>query len=439
MLVVFENINCLQQRIDVSLPWITICYTSLLIDASKTSRHKLSHICLKTVYFFSKQFAFNMVFPQVVAAFHALFDAMGLPGNLLVILTIVLERRFHMMRYILLASLAVSDFLFLILVNSFRISSVAQERWTHGETMCYLNAFFARYFYLNTVLHLVAVSYERYKAIVKSPLVYDGALTTSRAVFVVLIWVVPIPLSFGPFLGFAGEYVYNPEVFHCEQGWSNQTGSSGLNTAFFAIFSFVVPFLVIVFLNWSVFKTAKVQINSLEVQVGSVGGSEIQQQEMSRRMKERRAAVDVSIIIAAFLLCFLPVWITGICRQFVKSMKVPAEVVLAAACIFFSSSLCNPIIYCIRKNDFRRGVKKVFRRIGLCRSSNDIDNNVIGMNNLRFGVNLVTASSQPCSTPAKALSTGHEDKGSYGSIERERLNFQRRRLSPIPGIVDEHD
>lgn len=81
----------------------------------------------------------------------------------------------------------------------------------------------------------------------------------------------------------------------------------------------------------------------------------------------------------------------------------------------------------------------MFRRIGLCRSPNDIDNNVIGMNNLRFGVDLVRASSQPCSTPAEALSTGHEDKGSYGSIERERLNFQRRRLSPIPGIVDEHD
>ena len=230
--------------------------------------------------------------------------------------------------------------------------------------MCYLNVSFARYFYLNTVLHLIAVSYERYNAIVKSPLVYDGALTTSRAVFVFLIWVVPISLSFGPFLSFAGKYVYNPEVFVCEQGWSQQYRSSKLITALFAITSFVVPFVVVVFLNWSVFKTAKVKINALEVQMGSVGGSEIQQQEMSRRMKERRAAVDVSIIIAAFLLCFFPLCITGIYRQFVKSIKVPVEVVLATSSIFSSSSLCNPIIYCIRKNDFRRGVKKVFRRIG---------------------------------------------------------------------------
>ena len=98
-----------------------------------------------------------MVFFQAVAAVHALFDAISLPGNLLVIVMIVLESRFHVMRYILLVSLAVSDFLFLILVNSFRIASIAHM--AIGETMCQLNPFFAGYFYLNTVFHLVAVSY----------------------------------------------------------------------------------------------------------------------------------------------------------------------------------------------------------------------------------------------------------------------------------------
>ena len=72
-----------------------------------------------------------MGFPQVIATFHVIYDVIGLPGNLLVILTIILESRFHVMRYILLASLALSDFLLLILVNSFRIGSTAQQ---HGCT-----------------------------------------------------------------------------------------------------------------------------------------------------------------------------------------------------------------------------------------------------------------------------------------------------------------
>ena len=107
-----------------------------------------------------------MVFPQVIAAFHAVYHITGLLGNLLVMVTIILESRFHVMRYILLASLALSDFLLLVLVNSFRIESIAKEHWLYGQTMCYLNTSFARYFYINTVLHLVAVSYDRYLAIV---------------------------------------------------------------------------------------------------------------------------------------------------------------------------------------------------------------------------------------------------------------------------------
>jgi len=153
-----------------------------------------------------------MFFFQVIAVFHACFNVIGLPGNLLIILTIFLERRFHVMRYILLASLAMSDFLCLILVNTFRIASIAQERWLYGQTMCFLNPFFVRYFYLNTVLHLIAVSYERYKAIVKSPLTYDGTITKSSVVLMALIWIFPIPFSIGPFLGF-GNYIYNPDVF----------------------------------------------------------------------------------------------------------------------------------------------------------------------------------------------------------------------------------
>ena len=66
------------------------------------------------------------------------------------------------------------------LVNSPRITSTAIERWPFGETLCYLNPFFGRCLYLNTLLHLIAVSYERYKAIVKSPLTYNGKITKCR-------------------------------------------------------------------------------------------------------------------------------------------------------------------------------------------------------------------------------------------------------------------
>ena len=372
-----------------------------------------------------------MVFPQVIAGFYALVNAIGLPLNLLVIVTIALERRFHVMRYILLASLAVADFLFLTLVNSFRIASIAQEKWPYGQTMCYLNPFFARYFYLNTVLHLIAVSYERYSAIVKSPMTYDGStVTKSRVVLMIFIWVAPILLSIGPFVGL-GQYVYNPDVFCCEQAWAVRSDSTARNTTILAISTLVVPSLIKVFLNWSVFKTANT-LQANPVQIGAI--DENQLQEMSRRRSERKAAVDVCIIIATFMVCFLPAWTVGICRQFLKSSEVPPEAVLVTNLIFFISALCNPIIYSIRKRDFRAGVKNVFRRMGVCGSPISPQNNGTGLKEFTSRANFSMEDSSEGPTGGHA--TQDQDKRFDGSTGVTGVTFQRSRLSPIQEIAD---
>ena len=131
------------------------------------------------------------------------------------------------------------------------------------------------------------------------------------------------------------------------------------------IATFIVPFVVIVFLNGSVYKAARRRINANEVQVGDQVNAQ-QQDIASRRLSDHKAAVDVTIIIAAFLLCYIPGWHMGICqRQFVPGIDVPAKIDLATTCTFFVSTLCNPFIYSIREREFRTAVKKVFRQIGV--------------------------------------------------------------------------
>ena len=256
-------------------------------------------------------------------------------------------------------------------------------------------------------------------------------------VLIVLIWTVPVIFPIGPILGFAGRYDYNPEVFGCEQGWAVQSGSSGRNAILLSIASFVLPFLVIVFLNWSVFKTAKRQIEALKAQIGSLAGCESQQQEMAKGMRERKAAADITIIICAFVMCFVPTYFVGNICQFVKNIKVPAEVVLITSGIFHACSICSPIIYSIRKRDFRTGLKNVMRRIGLYKNSINISNEVIAMNNARTGANLATEDSR--STPEVAQATQYQDERLSRITRRPGVNFQKRRLSPIPEIVDELD
>ena len=153
------------------------------------------------------------------------------------------------MRYFLLASFAVSDFLCLILVNSFRIASIAEESWLYGQTMCYLNSCFFRYFYENTILHLLALSYDRYKAIVKFPLTYDGTVTSPKMLLVLFIWLIPISQYIGPFVGYV-IFLYNPEVYFCENGWLLRSDVLETRKVFFTVVTLLNgPFVVILFLN----------------------------------------------------------------------------------------------------------------------------------------------------------------------------------------------
>jgi len=158
---------------------------------------------------------------------------------------------------------------------------------------------------------------------------------------------------------------------------------------------------------------------------------------MAKRMKERRAAVVITIIICAIVVCFLPACIVSILRQFVKSIKVPAEVLLVKSGVFMASSICNPTIYSIRKREFRTGLKNVLRRIGLNKNSIYIFNEVIVMDSVQISAELATE--DPRLTPVAVQATQYQDERLSGSTRRAGVNFQKRRISPIPEVDEELD
>ena len=196
------------------------------------------------------------------------------------------------------------------------------------------------------------------------------------------------------------------------------------------------PFVVILFLNWSVCKTAKRQINALaqEAQLGSLDDSVLNiQQELARRKKERRASFDVFIIIAAFLICFLPLWVVSFCRQYASRIKVSSQVVLLSNALFFVSSLCNPIIYSIRKKEFRDAVKKMFSRMRLFVKHNENDVIAIGINNLAIGARIDGRSTCSYTTTSPELATRLRNNEHYEDIRETTANVPPS-LYAIPEI-----
>lgn len=75
---------------------------------------------------------------------------LGFIGNLLVLLVVLLYRDFQNMRYFLLASLALSDWIFAALVASSRTAANAAEKWIFGTTWCHGVAFIIRVLHHST-------------------------------------------------------------------------------------------------------------------------------------------------------------------------------------------------------------------------------------------------------------------------------------------------
>lgn len=340
-------------------------------------------------------------------------------GNLLVILVVTFNRIFHKMKHFLLASLALSDFIFVTFIQISRLVSVAYKEWIFGEQMCQGTAFLVRILYVNTFFHLCAVSYERYLAIVKDHLTYDGRITARKIVLsTIVLWILPTIISLGPFLGW-GAFEYKPIIYACGQRFDSET-------TFPFLLMFIAPLLFIYLLNYKVFQTARRLEREVRIRLGSInemnvqmtpqleqftdrngiicehqdeGNLEVmsQKEESFRReravteevarvvvpavaqqrsqtgakktpatgglveiLKECKAARDVMITAGALVVCFLPVWIFNIYYMFKDEAPSSGEMILISS-LYCSTTICNPIIYSVRTKQFRQAVTKMFK------------------------------------------------------------------------------
>ena len=182
---------------------------------------------------------------------NAFIVALAFCGNLLVLVVVVLNKDFHVMRYFYLVSLAFSDFLFATAVLSFRVVAAAREKWLFGTPWCYASAYIALVLHLSSVLHLCAVSYERYRAIVKDHLIYDGYITPGKVIVAVLVlWFVPVVIPIVPFLGW-GAYEYHPKLFVCGLKLADKA------TVLLMVIYFHAPFVVLSVFNYKLLMVAR--------------------------------------------------------------------------------------------------------------------------------------------------------------------------------------
>ncbi|KAM9477425.1 prokineticin receptor 1b [Clarias gariepinus] len=282
-------------------------------------------------------------------------------GNFLFIATLARYKKLRNLTNLLIANLAISDFLVAVVCCPFLVDYyvVKQLSWDHGKVLC------ACVNYLRTVSlyvstnALLAIAVDRYMAIIH-PLRPRMKHQTAYCL-ITGVWIVPVIISI-PSAYFTSAtkvpYGANRSKTFCAQIW---TVDQQLYYRSYFLFIFAVEFLC------PVMSMALCYMRiSRELWFKSVPG--FQTDQIRKRLRCRRKTVMVLIgILTAYILCWAPYYGYTILRDFYPTLISREKNSLVAfyiiECIAMSNSMINTFCFVSVKNN----TAVYFKRIVLLR------------------------------------------------------------------------
>ncbi|NWV33539.1 DRD5 protein, partial [Grantiella picta] len=301
-------------------------------------------------------------------------------GNSLVCLAVL---RFRHLRSkvtnLFVVSLAVSDLLVAVLVMPWRAASDVLGFWPFGA-FCDLWVAFDITCCTASILNLCLIGVERYCAIA-SPFRHRGRVTRRVAsVAIALAWLLSLLISFIPV-----QLRWHKDR---EQPGSNGSGEEGscdssLGRTYAissSLVSFYIPVAIMLVTYGRLCRIARRQlrrISSLERTAGRPGGDSPRETSLKNSFKkEAKVLQTLSIIVGAFVCCWLPFFVLNCLVPFCAAeRREPGELRCVSGTVLstftwlgWANSALNPIIYAFNA-EFRRAFASLLGWGCLCPGS----------------------------------------------------------------------
>ncbi|XP_049631209.1 somatostatin receptor type 4 [Suncus etruscus] len=276
-----------------------------------------------------------------IQCIYALVCLVGLVGNALVIFVILRYAKMKTATNIYLLNLAVADELFMLSVP-FVASSAALRHWPFGSVLCRavlsvdgLNMF-------TSVFCLTVLSVDRYVAVVH-PL---RAATYRRPRVAKLInlgvWLASLLVTL-PIAIFADTRpARGGQAVACNLHWPHPAWS-----AVFVVYTFLLGFLLPVLAIGLCYLLIVGKMRAVALRAGW----------QQRRRSEKKITRLVLMVVAVFVLCWMPFYVVQLLNLFVTSLN--AIINHVSLILSYANSCANPILYGFLSDNFRRSFQRV--------------------------------------------------------------------------------
>ncbi|XP_065118314.1 relaxin-3 receptor 1 [Paramisgurnus dabryanus] len=309
----------------------------------------------------------NMAMRVVIALVYLIVCALGLVGNLLALY--LLQSRHKLKQSSIncfVMSLAVTDLQFVLTLPFWAVDTALDFRWPFGKVMCKIISSVTTMNMYASVFFLTAMSVARYCSLSSSLRMQSPKTASVEVKWASLgIWVVSVVATIPHAVYSTTAQLSDDELclvrFSDSGGWDPQL-LLGLYQTQKVLLGFVIPLIIICVCYLLLLRFV------LRRRVSGIPGSD---SERGRHKRRSKVTKSVTIVVLSFFLCWLPNQALTLWGVLIKFDLVPfsnafynaqAYAFPITVCLAHTNSCLNPVLYCLIRQEYRTGLKKLLFR-----------------------------------------------------------------------------
>ncbi|KAK2861797.1 hypothetical protein Q5P01_001330 [Channa striata] len=282
-------------------------------------------------------------------------------GNMLVVLAVWISKTMQKPTFSLIVSLAVADFM--VGCVAIPLAVVVDGRVETSFHSCLFICCVIILLTLVSVLCLAAIAIDRYLR-VYVPLRYKRTTTRKHSCLAVAAcWIVAVPLSFAPMLGW----------------YNHETLSNSVNSSTVCRFKEVIPFSYLVYFNFFLCTLTPLLVmtvlyglvfSTIRESLRERPGNGFQKQSYNYLKKEKQLAGSLALVLALFALSWIPLHIMNCISYFLGSNVLPPTAFYVGILLSHANSAVNPVVYAFKIQKIKTGYLKIWRQYITCGEEN---------------------------------------------------------------------